>query len=221
MKNLYQALLKAQQEFGPILKDNTATVATKSGSYNYQYADLGTVIETIEEPLRNHGLVYFQTMRLDDQGRSITTKTTDPKTGEVKESATPVSCLVTTLAHADSGESIESSVALVCSDPNDPQKVGSSITYFRRYQLLALLGISPEDDDGGAASASAPRIERPERPYGQSTLARRQTSSVQQTRTFDDNSEYPCEVAGCQNTQEGSWARTCYTLGSANSGGVS
>ncbi len=48
MKNLYQALLKAQQEFEPILKDNTATVATRSGSYKYQYADLGTVIETIE-----------------------------------------------------------------------------------------------------------------------------------------------------------------------------
>lgn len=39
----------------------------------------------------------------------------------------------------------------------NPQKIGSSVTYFRRYALAALTGIvSDEDDDGNAASAPAP-----------------------------------------------------------------
>ena len=37
----------------------------------------------------------------------------------------------------------------------DPQKLGSLITYYKRYQLQALLGISTadEDDDGNLVSA--------------------------------------------------------------------
>jgi hypothetical protein len=34
----------------------------------------------------------------------------------------------------------------------DPQKIGSEITYFRRYTLQSLLGIQAEDDDGNKAS---------------------------------------------------------------------
>mgnify|MGYP000029416214 CR=1 FL=1 len=52
--------------------------------------------------------------------------------------------------HIDSGESVESSLEL----PNltDPQKLGSAITYFRRYTLQSLLGLQAEDDDGNSAS---------------------------------------------------------------------
>lgn len=35
---------------------------------------------------------------------------------------------------------------------NDPQGVGSAITYGRRYSLLAMTGAAPEDDDGNKAS---------------------------------------------------------------------
>ena len=33
----------------------------------------------------------------------------------------------------------------------DPQSLGSLITYYRRYQLAALVGICPDDDDGEKA----------------------------------------------------------------------
>ena len=33
-------------------------------------------------------------------------------------------------------------------DISDPQKLGSCITYFRRYTLVSLLGLMAEDDDG-------------------------------------------------------------------------
>ena len=35
---------------------------------------------------------------------------------------------------------------------NDPQKLGSCITYFRRYTLVSLLGLMADDDDGNLAS---------------------------------------------------------------------
>ena len=58
--------------------------------------------------------------------------------------------------HIDSGESVESSLEL----PNltDPQKLGSAITYYRRYTLQSLLGLQAEDDDGNKASKPAKPI---------------------------------------------------------------
>ena len=34
---------------------------------------------------------------------------------------------------------------------SDPQKLGSAITYFRRYTLQSLLALQAEDDDGNKA----------------------------------------------------------------------
>jgi hypothetical protein len=37
-------------------------------------------------------------------------------------------------------------------DINDPQKLGSAITYYRRYTLASLLGLQAVDDDANIAS---------------------------------------------------------------------
>ena len=50
----------------------------------------------------------------------------------------------------DSGESVTSSIALPNMD--DPQKLGSAVTYYRRYTLQSLLGLQAEDDDANSAS---------------------------------------------------------------------
>ena len=44
---------------------------------------------------------------------------------------------------------IESSIPLT--DERDPQKLGSQISYFRRYTLSSLLAIQAEDDDANSA----------------------------------------------------------------------
>lgn len=44
---------------------------------------------------------------------------------------------------------IQSSIPLT--DENDPQKLGSQISYFRRYTLSSLLAIQSEDDDANSA----------------------------------------------------------------------
>jgi hypothetical protein len=57
---------------------------------------------------------------------------------------------------------LTSAVPVASKDPSDPQKMGGAITYYRRYSLLALLGLAPEDDDGNAASKPAPPAKAPE-----------------------------------------------------------
>lgn len=42
--------------------------------------------------------------------------------------------------------------ALKLPDINDPQKLGSAITYYRRYTLASLLGLQAVDDDANIAS---------------------------------------------------------------------
>ena len=43
---------------------------------------------------------------------------------------------------------------------SDPQKMGSAITYYRRYTLQSLLALQAEDDDGNSASRQAKQKER-------------------------------------------------------------
>ena len=64
--------------------------------------------------------------------------------------------LVTQILHT-SGEYIEDSgVPIVSKDKNDPQKMGSAITYARRYGLMSMLGmVGTDDDDGNYASRPA------------------------------------------------------------------
>ena len=54
----------------------------------------------------------------------------------------------------ESGDKVESSMTM--QELTDPQKMGSMITYYRRYTLQSLLGLQAEDDDGNAASKAKP-----------------------------------------------------------------
>lgn len=56
----------------------------------------------------------------------------------------------TVVMDSESGESISSSMKLP--DIQDPQKIGSAITYYRRYTLQSLLCLQTEDDDAQSAS---------------------------------------------------------------------
>lgn len=56
----------------------------------------------------------------------------------------------TNLICVDTGQCKSSSLELL--PVNDPQKLGSAITYFRRYTLQGLLGIRTKDDDANDSS---------------------------------------------------------------------
>jgi hypothetical protein len=59
--------------------------------------------------------------------------------------------ILTTILRHVSGEAIETEYP-VLADYSSPQKIGSAMTYARRYSLMALVGVAPEDDDGNEAS---------------------------------------------------------------------
>jgi hypothetical protein len=73
----------------------------------------------------------------------------------------------TTITHAESNTIISSGIPLP--QINDPQKIGSAITYYKRYNLCALLNIAEADDDGNAASVPEPKPERPAQPLADDT----------------------------------------------------
>ena len=97
--------------------------------YNSKYADLAEIWKTIREPLTANGLSILQPLDLSD----------------------PETVVVETLLLHKSGEWIMGSES-VKPKKNDPQGMGSAITYARRYGLSAMLGIHQEDDDGNKAS---------------------------------------------------------------------
>jgi hypothetical protein len=94
--------------------------------FKNKYADINGLIETVEPVLLEHGLLLIQPI---EQG------------------------LVSTLIiDIESGEKVVSSMRLP--DIQDPQKIGSAVTYYRRYTLQSLLSLQAEDDDANSASAT-------------------------------------------------------------------
>ncbi len=83
------------------------------------------------------------------------------------ENGTPV--LKTILIHAPTGDRFESILPLPIL--SDPQKLGSALTYYRRYGICNLLAISPDEDDDGSkcstfrqAQGIAPKTESQPKP---------------------------------------------------------
>ncbi len=125
-KTVYAALAAAQMEMGKALKDST------NPAFKSKYADLASVMDACLPALNKHGIAVFQPTVDDDSGRYVKT----------------------ILAHA-SGEIVECRVPLIVSK-NDMQGYGSAVTYARRYGLMGMAGIAPEDDDGNAAAKAPP-----------------------------------------------------------------
>lgn len=74
---------------------------------------------------------------------------------------TVVNLVVTVVTDIETGDSIQSDFPLV-QDVN-PQKLGSCITYAKRYNLSQLFNIvTDKDDDGNAASGNTDRSQTPE-----------------------------------------------------------
>lgn len=131
------SLAKAQGAMRAALKDSV------NPHFRSRYADLAGVWDACREPLATNGLAVIQTP------------------GEIGDKTIE---LTTILAH-ESGEWIQSTFTIPVSKP-DAQGVGSAVTYARRYALAAMVGIVQDDDDGNAATGSAPRkqvaIRRPD-----------------------------------------------------------
>jgi hypothetical protein len=141
------------------VKFQSEVEAVKKGSANpffkSKYADLSAVREAIREPLANNGLAILQ-----EPGPTVN--------GMVS--------LTTTLLHT-SGEYMRSTLTLSVTKA-DAQGCGSGITYARRYAMQSVAGVTPEDDDGNAASGN-----HPQQPAAPSKPAKRPTTPAPQQAT--------------------------------------
>ena len=102
----------------------------KNPFFKSQYLDLNDLLEHIEPLLWERELILIQPI-VDNK-------------------------VISAILDAETGDTIISS-ELQLPNITDPQKLGSCITYFRRYTLKSLLAISEEDDDGNKASKPEPK----------------------------------------------------------------
>jgi hypothetical protein len=131
MKGIATALAKAQANMGKALKQ------ANNPHFRSKYADLGNVMDACLPALNEAGIALIQPTGEDEHGRYVET----------------------ILIHGESGEQLTCRVPLIVSK-NDMQGYGSAVTYARRYGLMAMAGIAPEDDDGNAASKAPPKQEQ-------------------------------------------------------------
>jgi hypothetical protein len=116
--NIYQKLHLAKQSMGKVIKNATNPHLKRN------YADINSIIDTVEPILLDHGLLLMQPIQEDK--------------------------VYTTIIDIESGEILESYLTLP--PITDAQKLGGAVTYFRRYTLVSLLSLQAVDDDGHEAS---------------------------------------------------------------------
>jgi hypothetical protein len=124
---LTKALVRIQAALKPAVRDKTNPFLKS------RYADLSAVWDVCRSLLQENGLAVVQVCGQAGEG----------------------SYLETILSH-ESGEWISGKYPLKPVRADDPQALGSAVTYARRYSLAAVLGIVTEDDDAEGAMDRQP-----------------------------------------------------------------
>jgi hypothetical protein len=135
---LFTALAKAQAEITSAELDAEGQAGTRV----YKYATLTSVMEAIRGPLSKNGLSIIQLperFKADDGAELLR--------------------LTTILAHS-SGQSISNKFAMY-PPKQDPQGIGSAMTYMRRYTIMAIVGIAGANDDDAEGTKAEPQTITP------------------------------------------------------------
>lgn len=142
-----RSMAQFQMKCPPIKKTGSAKIQTRGGSgYTYNYAKLGDIMPVIAPLLGEVGLhISFRVKSA--QGAAIASCRVSHEYGHYEESG-DISVPV------DQESGMGASMA---------QRVGIAQTYAKRYALLAMLGISPEDDPDAPRGDSRPPVSQPQR----------------------------------------------------------
>jgi len=116
------ALAKAQGQMDNASKDRN------NPAFKSKYADLASVRDAVCGPLSTNGIACLQAAATTAEGVTVETRF-------IHTSGQWLACTVGAAPKA-----------------YDPQSIGSAITYLRRYGLMSMAGIAPEDDDGNISS---------------------------------------------------------------------
>ena len=129
---LFAALAKAQTEIQNAEQDREVD----AGQYKYSYATLDSVLNAIRGPLAKNGIALLQLPRYETVDERI------------------LVTLETILGHS-SGQSMTDFFSMY-PPKQDPQGIGSCLTYMRRYTAMAMCGIAGAADDDAEATKSEP-----------------------------------------------------------------
>lgn len=119
LDQLLPALFKAQGEL------EHAKKTSDNPHFKSKYADLAEVLDTAKPALQKNNLLVTHWREVDEHLNEY---------------------LITTLYHT-SGQFIRSRTILL-PVKKDPQGYGGAVTYARRYDLSAILGLAQDDEDG-------------------------------------------------------------------------
>ena len=105
---------------------------SKNPFYKSKYFDINQLLQHVEPVLEKYGLMVMQPII---EGK-----------------------VVSLIIDVETGNDCRSEITLT--DERDPQKIGSQISYFRRYSLSSLLCLQAQDDDGNKAIPKKPTAKK-------------------------------------------------------------
>ncbi len=162
ISEIAKALINVQRQLQPATKDANNPF-TKS-----KYATLNSVMDSCRDALLSNGIWFCQYPVPAEPGYLG---------------------LVTKLTHAESGQ-WQSSLAVVPLPKADPQGMGISMTYMRRYALSAMLGIVTEEDTDGEFNSD--KLNRPQR-------QKNAVNAPQRSKTTQDDSGQEKKISSASN----------------------
>ena len=124
MAPLFEALAKAQAEFGSV----TATSRVTFKNVDFKFAPLSEILGAVRPALNKNGLTLTQQTKHIPFGNANGLK------------------VVTTLLH-ESGASYAIESVPVFYNVNDIKNLGAQVTYLRRYEVKTLLGIEADSEE--------------------------------------------------------------------------
>lgn len=124
MAPLFEALAKAQAEFGSV----TATSRVTFKNVDFKFAPLSEILGAVRPALNKYGLTLTQQTKHIPFGNANGIK------------------VVTTLLH-ESGVSYDIESVPVFYNVNDIKNLGAQVTYLRRYEVKTLLGIEADSEE--------------------------------------------------------------------------
>lgn len=117
------ALLKVKAKMQGVAKESA------NPFFKSKYASLNAHLDEVEPLLAANGLILVQPVRVDTGSNIVSS----------------------TIFHAESGQFITSEMALLVKE-QDMQKLGSAVSYARRYTLGSLLSMQAVDDDANEST---------------------------------------------------------------------
>lgn len=142
MQTLIQKLFELKKKSIVLLRDEAA--------YNYKYADLSQIQDKIAPALEELKLLIIHST----QNGSVVTTIYDVESDASISSSIEIGN-IKNKREWDETDRKGNIIHVIEDVDQDPQAIGSTITYYRRYNILQLLDLKTQDDDGAGSSPRA------------------------------------------------------------------